>query len=253
MHDPLNPLDPDPRRPAPPAGQSSGLPTEAPAGEEAGNEESYPWDADAPEEEDSVRQRHDAFTAKRKREFLRALAKTGCIADACRLTGVAKRTVYNHQGQDAEFLRYCALALRMCETPLELTAWQRAVEGVEEEYAVAGKVMRRTRYDASLLRLLLQASNPKKYGPRPGFSRKRVLKHERKQMEREIRAEVNSGLVASNEQVRASLLKALTIYRKRIAAAASDARAGQTPDGLDDSGGEAPPTIPCASDASRQL
>jgi hypothetical protein len=78
----------------------------------------------------------------------------------------------------------------MCETPLELTAWQRAVEGVEEQYAVGGKVMRRTRVSEGLLRLLLQASNPRKYGPRPGFKRKRILKHEKKQMEREIRAEI---------------------------------------------------------------
>jgi hypothetical protein len=103
----------------------------------------------------------------------------------------------------------------MSATPVELTAWQRAVEGVEQEFACGGQVHVRRRYDGGLLRLLLQASNPKKYGPRPGFKRKRILKHERKQMEREIREEMRSGLVASNEEVRAALLKALVVYRKR--------------------------------------
>ena len=64
------------------------------------------------------------------------------------------------------------------------------MEGVEEQVAVGGQMVRRRRYDSNLLRLLLQGSDPKKYGPRPGFKRKRLLRHERKQMEREIRAEI---------------------------------------------------------------
>jgi hypothetical protein len=116
--------------------------------------------------------------------------KTGCILDACRLTGTAPRTVYRHQESDPRFFDHCAAALRMSGTPVELTAWQRAVEGVEQEYCVGGEVRVRRRYDSNLLRLLLQGSNPKKYGPRPGFKRKRLLRHERKQMEREIRAEI---------------------------------------------------------------
>jgi hypothetical protein len=163
--------------------------------------ESYPWDEppppddpDAPSSEASPqgapRQRHDAFTEARKSAFLEALVKTGCILDACRLTGTAPRTVYRHQQSDPRFFDHCAAALRMSGTPVELTAWQRAVEGVEQEFACGGQVHVRRCYDAGLLRLLLQGSNPKKYGPRPGFKRKRLLKHERKQMEREIRAEL---------------------------------------------------------------
>jgi hypothetical protein len=166
-------------------------PEDDPADARAGArpDDPLPWDSDPPEE-DGARHRHDAFTARRKHEYLKALVKTGCIEDACRIVGVSSNTVYRHQGQDETFFHHCALALRMREMPVELTAWQRGVEGVEERFVAGGKVHVRTRYSDNLLRLLLQGANPRKYGPRPGFKRKRILKHERKQMEREIRAEI---------------------------------------------------------------
>lgn len=77
----------------------------------------------------------------------------------------------------------------MSATPLELTAWSRAVEAVEQEFACGGQVHVRRRYVSGLLRLLLQGANPKKYGSRPGFKRERLLKAERKEMEREVRAD----------------------------------------------------------------
>jgi hypothetical protein len=149
-----------------------------------------PWDLDpAPDDPDAHRQRHDAFTEARKSVYLRALVKTGAILDACRLTKISPRTVYRHQEGDPDFFENCRLAIRMSATPVEITAWQRAVEGVEQEFAVGGEVRVRRRYADGLLRLLLQGSNPRKYGARPGFKRKHLLKHERKQIEREVRAE----------------------------------------------------------------
>ena len=91
------------------------------------------------------------------------------------------------------FADHCRLALRISGTPAEITAWQRAVEGVEQPFACGGEVHVRRRYSDGLLRLLLQGSNPKKYGPNPGFKRKRLLRHERKQMEREIRAALRAN------------------------------------------------------------
>jgi hypothetical protein len=157
-----------------------------------------PWEADPPgapdEDPDAPRVRHDAFTPRRQNALLRAFARSGCLADACRETGVSPRTVYNLQARDPEFLRLCRLAASMCATPVELSAWERGVTGVEESFACGGKVYTRLRRSDHILRLLMQGSNPKKYGRNPGFTRKRVLKHERRQMEREIRAEVESGL-----------------------------------------------------------
>src|SRR4051812_31590388 len=151
----------------------------------------YPWDEDPPPADpDAPRERHDAFNGAKKSVWLRALVKSGCIQDACRLTGVSPRTIYRHQQNDPGFFEHCRIALRVSGTPAELTAWSRAVEGVEQPFACGGQVHVRRRYSDSLLRLILQGSNPKKYGPNPGFGRKRLMKHERKQIEREIRAEI---------------------------------------------------------------
>ena len=203
MSDPLDLPDPgDPAENADPsADPSADLSAEAVAKAEAlakaeapapaQDDGPFPWDADPPPDDpDAPRRRHDAFTEAKKCVFLRALVKTGCILDACRLAGIGPRTIYRHQEGSPTFFDNCRAALRMSATPVELTAWQRAVEGVEQEYAVGGEVRVRTRYSEGLLRLLLQGSNPKKYGPNPGFRRKRLLKWERKQMEREIRAEI---------------------------------------------------------------
>lgn len=159
-------------------------------------EPEYPWEADAPPDTDAdpdaPSERHDAFTEARKRAFLRALAKAGCILDACRAAGIAPRTVYRHQESDPRFAGHVRAALEMAAIPVELLAWQRAVEGVEQPFACGGEVHVRRRYSDSLLRLLLQATDPKKYGPHPGFSRKRLRRWERKEMEREIRAELEA-------------------------------------------------------------
>lgn len=174
-----------------------------------------PWEVEEPEDEEGKRQRHDAFTPARRNAFLKVLAKTGCILDACRLTGVSSRTIYYHQGQDYTFLKHCGLAISMCETPVELTAWERGVVGVEEEVVICGKLVPRIKRSDSVLRLLLQGANPKKYGARPGFKRKRLLKHERKQMEREIRAEISSQFVSDEDEACAALAKRLKAFGVR--------------------------------------
>lgn len=152
-------------------------------------DEPAPWDGDPPQP--ARRERHDAFSGARKQAYLKALAKTGCISDACALTGISASTVYNHQASDPDFARNCALALDMAATPIELTAYERAVVGVEEEVIRGGKVVgTRIKRSDYMLRVLLQGANPRKYGPRPGFRRKRLLKAERRQIEREVRAEM---------------------------------------------------------------
>ena len=186
----------------PDGGHSEVVPVEA---------ERYPWDEEPPPPDpDAPRERHDAFNEAKKSVYLRALVKTGCTLDACRLTGVSARTVYRHQENDPAFAEHCRIALRVAGTPAELTAWSRAVEGVEQEFACGGQVHVRRRYSDGLLRLLLQGSNPKKYGPNPGFRRKRILKHVRKQMERELRAELEEKLrPRSLDEMRASILRKL--------------------------------------------
>ncbi len=177
-------------------------------------DEPLPWDiepADTPADPDAPRQRHDAFTDARKHDFLTALMKTGCILDACRAVGISPKTVYRHQDSDPRFAAHCRTAQKMSGTPLELTAWTRAVEGVEREFACGGQVYTRRIYSDSLLRLLLQGSNPKKYGQRPGFTRKQLAKAERRQIRREVEADYRLGgkyaRHRSGEEIKASILR----------------------------------------------
>ena len=175
-----------------------------------------PWETDdyATAAEGGDRQRHDAFTPARKKLYLEALSKSGCILDACRETRVSSRTVYYHQGRDPEFRRHCELAIDMAGTTVELMAWERGVTGVEVDVIRGGKFVGTTlKRSDSILRLLLQGSNRKKYGPRPGFSRKRLLKHERSQMEREIRAQMAEHL-PSAETVRERIVRKVEAIKK---------------------------------------
>jgi hypothetical protein len=179
-------------------------------------DDSLPWEIDPPEE--TGRPRHDAFTGARKQAYLKALAKTGCILDACRITGVSSSTIYNHQASDPDFARYCQMAVDMASTPLELTAYERAVIGTEEPVIRGGKVVgTRIKRSDYMLKVLLQGADPKKYGPRPGFTRKRILKAERKQIEREVRAEMAEPRMSFEDAIE-ELDKALDAHGHRTGA-----------------------------------
>jgi hypothetical protein len=182
-----------------------------------------PWERDAAAgaaaDPDAPRVRHDAFTEARKCVFLRALKKTGCVLDACRATGISPKTVYRHQESDRRFAEHCRIAHAMSATPIELTAWSRAVEGVEREFACGGQVYTRRIYSDGLLRLLLQGSNPRKYGQRPGFTRKQLVKAERRQIRREVEAEYRPGgkyapRQRSLEEVQRSIVTKLTAIER---------------------------------------
>jgi len=164
--------------------------------------EPLPWEGDPPEE--AGRHRHDAFTGAKKQTYLKALAKSGCILDACKITGISSSTVYNHQASDPEFDRNCQLAIGMAATPIELTAYERAVVGHEEPVIRGGKIVgTRIKRSDYMLRILLQGADPKKYGPRPGFTRKRLLKAERQRIEREVRAEIAEDMPTFEDSITA--------------------------------------------------
>lgn len=171
------------------------------------------------EAEPEAKRRHDAFDGKRKRDFLDALGKGGCLRDAARRAGVSHQTVYNHQRSDKEFARQCELALDMASTDVELHAWERGVKGVEEPIVYRGEIIgtRLKRSDA-ILRLLLQGTKRKKYGPNPGFGRKRLHKIERKRIKDEVRAELRVEQTVLNEEVEGDLRKQLDALGVRVAA-----------------------------------
>jgi hypothetical protein len=120
-----------------------------------------------PFEPAQVRARHDGFDAERKTLFLTALRQGASVLDACAMVGISNRTAYNHRRCEPGFAEAWRLARGVHKLPLELVAWQRAVEGVEEQVYRYGKLCHvRTHYSDSLLRLLLAGEQPGKYGRR---------------------------------------------------------------------------------------
>lgn len=105
------------------------------------------------------RTRHDGWTTPRKRAFLHALARTGCVRDACRLAHISSTSAYRHRKRDAGFARAWERALGEALPVLEAAAFERAVEGVDEPIVRGGEVVAtKKRYsDAILLTLLRRA------------------------------------------------------------------------------------------------
>ena len=145
----------------------------------------------------AIRPRHDGFTPAKQRKFFKALKKCGCIRDACRAAGISKTTVDRWRNKDETFDDKVEAACAIASVELDMIAWKRATEGAEEKVYRDGRlVFTRVKPSDSILRLLMQGANPKKYGrtgqaPRPGT--RHLEKKLRKQAEREVRAAYSEG------------------------------------------------------------
>ncbi len=113
----------------------------------------------------AMRARHDGFTPTKRRRFFAVLGKTGCISDAAKAARISTTTVDRWRQKDERFARLCEAALEKAASKIELLAWERAVTGIEEPVYHYGKFshMRIKRSDA-IFRMIMIASNPKKYG-----------------------------------------------------------------------------------------
>ena len=122
-----------------------------------------------------LRVRVDGFTPARKERFFAALERHKCIADAAYEANVSRKTVDYHRRKFPDFDAEVRTIMEKAVRPLENTAWRRAVEGVEEKIWRDGKLVQvKVKRSDAMLRLLLQAANPKKYGrlSRGGRSRR---------------------------------------------------------------------------------
>ena len=149
--------------------------------------------------------KRDGFTPARKAKAVEALGKYGNVADAARVAGISDTTFYRHLNKDSDFARLCELARARAGRPLETLAWQRAVEGAPETIIRKGEVVQiKIKPSDSLMRLMLQASNPKKYGrlSRGGASRRQIERRLRKTIEAEVRAEIEREKAGSRRDAK---------------------------------------------------
>jgi hypothetical protein len=106
----------------------------------------------------------------------------------------------------------CDLALAEAKKPLGTLAWERGVVGVPETIIRDGKVFQtKVKPSDSIFRMLLQASDPKKYGrpSRGGATRKQIEAKLRKKIEKEVRAEIVGEEYADLDEVCLALARQL--------------------------------------------
>ncbi|HWT12252.1 MAG TPA: hypothetical protein VN231_05830 [Allosphingosinicella sp.] len=162
--------------------------------------------AAANDDEPEPRERHDGFTAARRRRCLELIGNGHCIAEACYRVGVSTTSFYRHKRKFAAFRRAVETAEARAELPLENTAWERAVVGAEERIYRGGKLVQvRIKPSDAMLRLLLQGRYPNKYGfpSRGGESKKQIEKRLRKEIRRELTAELTPREANLDEVCRA--------------------------------------------------
>lgn len=101
------------------------------------------------------RVRHDGWTEARQRLFLRALAETGCVRDACARARISSTSAYRIRKTNPSFARAWTRALGKAATTIEQAAYERAVIGWDEPIVSGGKIIgQRRRHSDALLRML---------------------------------------------------------------------------------------------------
>ena len=104
--------------------------------------------------------------------FLRAFARTASVSQACRASGVPRRTAYNWRDADADFRRRWDAARARGVALLHDEAMRRALEGDEQPVWHAGRVVDHVGVaDNRTLWRLMQALHAEKYGPDAGVRR----------------------------------------------------------------------------------
>ncbi|HEX8642369.1 MAG TPA: hypothetical protein VF702_00475 [Allosphingosinicella sp.] len=177
------------------------------------------WDEDGDEEQEggsaggrgtersirSLRLREDGFTPARQKIFLKALRRTGCVADAARKAGISKNSVDRARRKFADFDARCKAARALALPGLEEIAYQRATVGAPAKVIRNGKLVEvRVQPSDAMLRLLLAGAAPKKYGRYAGLKRAEDGARGREKWRRP----------RSPEEVRDSILRKLAAIRR---------------------------------------
>lgn len=135
----------------------------------------------------------NGFTPAKKAACLEALGRGITVAEACREARISPTTFYRHEKKDPEFSSLCRAARARSggAVSLETLAWERGVTGIEEEVVQGGKIVatRRRRSDP-VFKMLLEGSDPARFGLSIKALRAKIEKELRPRIEAEIRAEI---------------------------------------------------------------
>ena len=162
-----------------------------------------------------VRERIDGFTPEKEVEFLSELERSGAVADAARAVGISRTTISRHRRYRPAFEAACKLARAKARGPLEAIAYLRAVEGAETKIIRQGKVVEvRVRPSDNMLKTLMQASDPEKYGRVGGATpaqveaiRRQILEEQEREPTEEERRELIERLLRKIRKLRMRMIR----------------------------------------------
>ena len=114
------------------------------------------------------RPRHDGWTEEKQRRFVEVLADTGLVSHAAKAVGMSRESAnrLRRSPHGAAFARACDAARQYAGAALEDVAFERAIEGVEQNiYNEYGEVVCTKRVvNDRLLTFLLSHLMPERYG-----------------------------------------------------------------------------------------
>lgn len=103
-------------------------------------------------------------TPKKRKRFLEALAETGNVTAACKLSAMVRTPTYYWRWEDEEFAAEWDQALHLGIEAIEDEAIRRATTGVKESvFYKGGSCGEVTKYSDTLLIFLLKGAKPEKY------------------------------------------------------------------------------------------
>jgi hypothetical protein len=114
-----------------------------------------------------VRARRDGWTPERQAGFIRALAESGCVVEACARVGMSDSSAYRLVARsDAVSFRLAwDAAMDFATRRLSSAAFSRALNGVSVPVFYQGEVVGERRYyDERLTMFLLRYRDPLRYG-----------------------------------------------------------------------------------------
>ncbi|RYG87338.1 MAG: hypothetical protein EON59_07735 [Alphaproteobacteria bacterium] len=178
------------------------------------------------------RDRIDGWDWQRRTKFLRVLARTKAVREACRAAGMSSTAAYALRGRSPPFARAWEKALAMDVPSVLDAALERAIQGWVEPIVVGGKIIgERRRYSDSLLRaLLLRDTQRENYAARKAVAvaaAKPQTKTQLVEAARRAAREAGGGFYppASEEDTNKALLKKLDAIDRRRKEEAAEAEA----------------------------